>query len=119
MYGVPQGSVLWPILFVLYTTPLSDIRANHSVTTLFGDDTQLQTSAPLSEVTNLTKELNACTDDIKTWTTENRLKLNEKHITKICQTAYFELKRISSIRRFLTEDAAKTLVTSYNYPLTA
>ena len=32
---------------------------------------------------------------------------------KICQTAYFELKRISSVRRFLTEDATKTLVTSY------
>ena len=31
----------------------------------------------------------------------------------ICQTAYFELKRISSIRRFLSEDATKTLVTSY------
>ena len=27
--------------------------------------------------------------------------------------AYFDLKRLSSIRRFLTEDAAKTLVTSY------
>ena len=37
----------------------------------------------------------------------------KKHVIKICQTAYFELKRISSIRRFLTEDAAKTLVTSY------
>ena len=37
----------------------------------------------------------------------------KKHVTKICQTAYFELKRISSIRRFLTEDATKTLVTSY------
>ena len=36
----------------------------------------------------------------------------KKHIIKICQTAYFELKRISSIHRFLTEDAAKTLVTS-------
>ena len=35
-----------------------------------------------------------------------------KHVIKICQTAYFELKRISSIRRFITEDAAKTLVTS-------
>ena len=35
----------------------------------------------------------------------------KKHVIKICQT---ELKRISSIRRFLTEDAAKTLiVTSY------
>ena len=37
----------------------------------------------------------------------------KKHIIKICQTAYFELKRISSIRRFLTEDTTKTLVTSY------
>ena len=37
----------------------------------------------------------------------------KKHIIKICQTAYFELKRVSSIRRFLTEDAIKTLVTSY------
>ena len=35
------------------------------------------TSAPLSEVTNLTKELNACTDDIKTWMTENQLKMND------------------------------------------
>ena len=37
----------------------------------------------------------------------------KKHIIKICQTAYFELKRISSIRRFLNEDATKSLVTSY------
>ena len=37
----------------------------------------------------------------------------KKHVIKICQTAYFELKCISSIRRFFTEDATKTLVTSY------
>ena len=122
--------------------------------------TQLQKSVPLSEATNLTKQLNSCTDDINTWITENQLKLNDnkieallfpfslkpstgslrdsitlgshnipfsdsarwadfdsklsmnKHVIKICLTAYFELKRISSIRRFITEDAAKTLVTS-------
>ena len=74
MYGVPQCSVLGPILFVLHTTPLSDIIANHSVNhQLFADDTQLQKSAPLSEETNHTKELNACTDDIKTWLAENQL----------------------------------------------
>ena len=32
---------------------------------------------------------------------------------KIRQTAYFRFKRISSVRRFLTEDTTKTLVTSY------
>ena len=153
-------------LFILYTTPLSNIIAiNHSVNhQLFADDIQLQKSAPLSEVTNPTKELNACTDNIKTWITKNQLKLNDnkteallfsfsssltpstvflpgsvtlgshnipfsdfarnlgfilvsklslkKHIIKICQTAYFELKCISSVHMFLTEDAAKTLVTS-------
>ena len=36
-----------------------------------------------------------------------------KTLIKICQKAYFELQCISSIRRFFTEDAAKTLVTSY------
>ena len=36
----------------------------------------------------------------------------KQHVNKICQTAYYELKRISSIRRYLTEDAAKQLVTS-------
>ena len=36
----------------------------------------------------------------------------KQHVIKICQTAYYELKCISSIHRYLTEDAAKQLVTS-------
>ena len=36
----------------------------------------------------------------------------KQHVIKTCQTTYYELKRISSIRRYPTEDAAEQLVTS-------
>ena len=42
---------------------------------------------------------------------DNKLSM-KAHIAKTCQTAFYELKRISSIRHLLTDDAAKTLVTS-------
>ena len=65
MFGVPQGSVLRPVLFVLYTTTLSDIIANHSENhLLFADGTQLQKSTPPNDVQSLTHDLQSCTDDL-------------------------------------------------------
>ena len=78
--GVPQGSVLGPILFSMYTKPLSAIIDSHSIIHhSFADDLQLQISAPPDRISDLLHSMQSCIDDVEAWATVNMLKLNDNN----------------------------------------
>ena len=76
--NVPEGSVSGPILFVLYTTPLSAVIERYSIIHhSYADDSQLQNSATPDRLPDLIDSMRLCIDDIKGWMTDNKLKLND------------------------------------------
>ena len=163
--GLPQGSVLGPILYTMYTLPLGNIIRHHNMKYhLYADDTQLYMSfcPSSSNEPDLTRtRIEACIKDIQLWMSSNKLKLNdektellvlhaqnrpqpqllsisagddvitrsnevrnigvwfdktlnmEKHINMTCKSAFYHLRNIAAIRKFISSKDCETLIHAF------
>ena len=74
-FGVPQGSVMGPLLFTAYIRPISDIAISHGICYhIYADDTQLYISfnprIP-GDLERALSTLSRCINDIKSWMSSN------------------------------------------------
>ena len=77
LYGVPQGSLLGPLLFILYVKYLESIATKYGLKIhIYADDTQLYIKIDPHSA-QITKEcIEKCLEEIRKWMFSNYLKIN-------------------------------------------
>jgi len=96
--GLPQGSVLGPLLFSVYTSPISTIAKSHVVSQQqYADDTQLYVALLPANYNQDITTLESCLNSLRTWFCENGMALNPAKSVAILFGTAQKLKSFSSL----------------------
>ena len=106
-YGMPQGSVVGPWLFTKYILPVGDIIRRHRLSFhIYADDTQIYTTfdpkVPGDAEVAMFK-LRSALEEVKTWMTTNKLKLNDSKTEFFIATNKQDASRLVNMRLSLQD----------------
>ena len=97
--GVPQGSILGPVLFLLFVNDMP-LNVHKSTMDIYADDTTLSLSSDWKAIPALNKSLTKDLTEVEKWASENKMFINTKKTKALLATG----KRL---RRRLAHDTGK------------
>ena len=97
--SVPQGSVLRPLIFSIYTSPISTIANSHQVSQQqYADDTQLYVALLPANYSQDISALESCLNSLRIWFYENGMALNPTKSVAILFGTPKRLKTFSGLK---------------------